>query len=162
MVPLMNRTGTADPRCSWLAVAVVWSTITPPRVRASVLPATYWGFTARSMVAVSTAATAISKSWNWARAYRCRVTVSTPDTDRTAVVTSAPMGWLPLAEMRKSAPNVEVTSRLTDAVSDAASTVLAATSATPIINAAAVAPVRRGLRMALRWLSVPTPPYTYG
>src|SRR5690242_13910117 len=62
----------------------------------------------------------------------------------------------------KSAPSVLSICRSNDADMEALATDIPPTSARPTISAAAVAPVRRGLRSALRWLIRPTGPNRAG
>lgn len=81
---------------------------------------------------------------------------------RTLSVTSCGNGMKFWFWMTKSAPRVLSISSSKDLVIEALATDMPATSAIPTISAEAVAPVRRGLRRALRWLIRPTEPNSAG
>ncbi len=68
----------------------------------------------------------------------------------------------PMACTVTSAPKVSSISLEIESFIDAATTDSAATRATPIMRAAAVAPVRRGLRRAFSRLSRPMDPNSLG
>ena len=95
----------------------------------------------------------MSAGVNWSR-----VTVATPST--WAMSSPIPVGklWKFADCTRKSEANWSSTRSSAVALNDAASVPTAETSASPIISAEAVAPVRRGLRSALSPASRPVVP----
>ena len=85
---------------------------------------------------------------------------SIPGTASRAFAACGTIGWggLPLGWTMKSAPTDLSSSSVAEATIDEPTTERQATSARPIIRAAPVAPVRRGLRSALRSAIRPTGP----
>ncbi|CAM5698954.1 hypothetical protein SGRIM128S_05480 [Streptomyces griseomycini] len=95
-------------------------------------------------------------------ANRCRTTRPTPSVSRTRSVTSWANGMKVALWTTKSAPSVLSICSSKERDIEALATDMPPTRASPTISAAAVAPVRRGLRRALRWLIRPTGPNSAG
>ncbi len=93
---------------------------------------------------------------------RCATTSPTPGVRATVSRTCPVNGWKLVFWTMKSAPSVLSICRSNDADIEVLATDIPPTRASPTISAAAVAPVRRGLRRALRWLIRPTAPNRAG
>ncbi len=99
-----------------------------------------------------------TRAWSW----RSRSTAATPGVSATAVATAAGNPWKLSDCTTTSAVIASVTTEASEALTEAPRMPTAVTRASPIISAAAVEAVRRGLRMAFNRPSRPGTPRASG